>query len=391
MREVVIVSAVRTPIGSFGGALKSLSAIQLGELCAKEAIRQAGISPDVIDEIYIGNVLSAGLGQNVARQIAVKAGIPVEKPAMSMNILCGSGLRSVSLAAQLIQTGDIDTVLCGGSESMSNAAHVTTSGRWGTKLGTMSLEDSMLQDGLTDAFNDYHMGITAENISEQWSISRETQDAFAMASQHKAEKAQQSNRFKDEIVPVEIKTRKGTVCVSDDEYIRPDVTLDMLSSLRPAFKKEGTVTAGNASGINDGAAMLVIMSKEKAVTLNLPILATIKGHHTAGVDPSIMGYGPVPATRGALDKAGWTMEEVELVEANEAFAAQSIAVVNDLKIDSKIVNVNGGAIALGHPIGASGARILVTLLHEMKKREVTKGLATLCIGGGMGTALLIER
>lgn len=366
MRDVVIVSAVRTPIGSFGGALKSLSAIQLGELCAKEAIRQAGISPDVIDEIYIGNVLSAGLGQNVARQIAVKAGIPVEKPAMSMNILCGSGLRSVSLAAQLIQTGDIDTVLCGGSESMSNAAHVTTSGRWGTKLGTMSLEDSMLQDGLTDAFNDYHMGITAENISEQWSISRETQDAFAMASQHKAEKAQQSNRFKDEIVPIEIKTRKGTVCVSDDEYIRPDVTLDMLSSLRPAFKKEGTVTAGNASGINDGAAMLVIMSKEKAVTLNLPILATIKGHHTAGVDPSIMGYGPVPATRGALDKAGWTMEEVELVEANEAFAAQSIAVVNDLKIDSKIVNVNGGAIALGHPIGASGARILVTLLHEMK-------------------------
>lgn len=391
MREVVIVSAVRTPIGSFGGSLKSLSAVDLGVWCAEEAIRRAGITPDVIDEIYIGNVLSAGLGQNVARQVAVKSGIPVEKPAMSMNILCGSGLRAISLGAQLIQTGDVDTVLCGGTESMSNAAHVMNTGRWGTKLGSMNLMDSMIKDGLTDAFNEYHMGITAENISEKWAISRQAQDAFAMESQNKAEEAQQSNRFQDEIVPITVKTRKGSVVISEDEYIKQGITLEMLSSLKPAFKSGGTVTAGNASGINDGAAMVIVMSKEKALALDLEILATIKGHHTAGVEPSIMGYGPVPATLGALKKVDWSIEDIQLVEANEAFAAQSLAIVNDLKIDSDIVNVNGGAIALGHPIGASGARILVTLLHEMKKRKVTKGLATLCIGGGMGTSLLIER
>ena len=392
MKEVVIVSAVRTPVGSFGGALKSLTAAELGTQCAKEAIKRAGITPDMIDEVYIGNVLGAGQGQNIARQIAINSGIPVEKPAMSMNILCGSGLRSISMAAQLIQMGDVDVVLCGGTESMSNAPYVLKAGRWGSKMGDVAMEDSMLKDGLMDAFNHYHMGITAENIAEQWHLTREDQDAFAVLSQNKAEKAQLENRFQDEIVPVLIPQRKkAPVLVDQDEYIRKGVTLEMMAKLKPAFKASGTVTAGNSSGINDGAAMVVLMTKEKALALGLEILATIKGHHTAGVDPSIMGYGPVPATQGALKKTGWSIEDIELVEANEAFAAQSLAVVQDLKLNSDIVNVNGGAIALGHPIGASGARILVTLLHEMKRRKVSKGLATLCIGGGMGTSLLVER
>jgi acetyl-CoA C-acetyltransferase len=392
MKEVVIVSAVRTPVGSFGGALKSLTAAELGTQCAKEAIKRAGITPDMIDEVYIGNVLGAGQGQNIARQIAINSGIPVEKPAMSMNILCGSGLRSISMAAQLIQMGDVDVVLCGGTESMSNAPYVLKAGRWGSKMGDVAMEDSMLKDGLMDAFNHYHMGITAENIAEQWHLTREDQDAFAVLSQNKAEKAQLENRFQDEIVPVLIPQRKkDPVLVDQDEYIRKGVTLEMMAKLKPAFKAGGTVTAGNSSGINDGAAMVVLMTKEKALALGLEVLATIKGHHTAGVDPSIMGYGPVPATQGALKKTGWSIEDIELVEANEAFAAQSLAVVQDLKLNSDIVNVNGGAIALGHPIGASGARILVTLLHEMKRRKVSKGLATLCIGGGMGTALLVER
>ncbi len=392
MRDVVIVSAVRTPVGAYGGALKTLSAVDLGTIAAKEAIKRAGIEPNQIDEVLVGNILSAGCGQNVARQVSVHAGVPVEVPAMSINILCGSGLRSVSLAAQIIASGGADVIMCGGTESMSNAPYLSPSNRWGQKMGHYEMVDHMIKDALTDAFNDYHMGITAENIAEQWSLTREMQDHFAAASQNKAEKAQKSGRFKDEIVTVEIPSRRGEpTIVTDDEYIRYGTTFEALQKLKPAFKKEGTVTAGNASGINDGAAMLIVMSKAKANALGLSYLAEIKGYGTKGVDPSIMGYGPVPATLTALKEADWKIEDIELVEANEAFAAQSLAVVKDLKINPEIVNVNGGAIALGHPVGASGARILVTLLHEMQKREAKKGLATLCIGGGMGTSLLIER
>lgn len=392
MREVVIVSAVRTPVGSFGGSLKKMTAVQLGVVAAKEAIRRAGITPDMIDEAYIGNILSAGQGQNVARQVAVHAGIPVEKPAMTINILCGSGLRSVSLASQLIGCGEAEVVLCGGTESMSNAPYLLPDERWGARMGDKKVLDHMIRDGLTDIFNDYHMGITAENIAEQWGITKEEQDAFAVISQNRAEAAQVSGRFQEEIVPVEIPQRKGDPIVVDkDEYIKYGVTEEKLAKVRPAFKKEGTVTAANASGINDGASMVVVMSKEKAEELGIPYLAKIIGHGTAGVDPSIMGYGPVPATKRALQKSGWSVEEIDLIEANEAFAAQSIAVVRDLGLDTAKVNVNGGAIALGHPIGASGARILTTLLYEMKKRDAKKGLATLCIGGGMGTTLLVQR
>lgn len=391
MKEVVVVSAVRTPIGSFGGALANLTALDLGVACAKEAIVRAGITANLIDESYIGNVLSAGLGQNIARQIAVGAGIPVERPAMTMNMVCGSGLRSVSLAAQLIASGEVETVLCGGSESMSNAPYFSESQRWGTKMGDAFLCDTMIKDGLTDAFHDYHMGITAENIADKWKLSREEQDFFAAGSQNKAEKAQRKGLFQDEIVAVEIPQRRGEpLSINKDEYIRYGSTKEGLSMLKPAFKKNGTVTAGNASGINDGAAMVIVMSKEKAVALGIAYIAVVRGWHTAGVDPSIMGYGPVPATKEALRKTGWTIEDLDLVEANEAFAAQGLAVIKDLGLDESIVNVNGGAIALGHPIGASGTRILVTLLHEMKRRAVHKGLATLCIGGGMGTSLLVE-
>lgn len=391
MRNVVIASAARTPIGSFGGALSGLSPVELGVIAAKAAIERAGIAPEHIDEVYIGNVLSAGQGQNVARQVAVLAGIPVEKPAMAINILCGSGLRSVSMAAQLIALGDAEVILCGGTESMSKAPYLSTGHRFGSKMGHFELIDHMIKDGLTDAFNHYHMGITAENIADQWALTREQQDSFAVASQNKAQAAQEAGRFDDEIVPVTIKGRKGDTVVSKDEYIRYNATVEDMAKLKPAFKKDGTVTAGNASGINDGAAMLVVMSEEKALELGVKPLAVIKGFGTAGVDPSIMGYGPVPATRKALEKAGWSVEDVELVEANEAFAAQSLAVVKDLGFNPEIVNVNGGAIALGHPIGASGARILTSLIYEMTRRDAKKGLATLCIGGGMGTSVLIER
>lgn len=391
MRNVVIASAVRTPIGSFGGALAPLSAVDLGIVTAKEAIQRAGIKPEDVEDVVIGAVLTGAQGQGVARQISVGTGIPVEVPAMTLNIICGSGLRAVSLSAQQIALGDADIILCGGTESMSNSVHAMSGLRFGTKMGNGTLVDTMINDGLTDAFNKYHMGITAENIAERWNISREEQDKFAVESQNKAEAAQKAGRFDDEIVPVTIKGKKGDVVVDKDEYIKYGATMESVSKLKPAFKKDGTVTAANASGINDGAAMIVLMSEEKAKELGITPLATIKGYATKGVDPAIMGYGPVPATKAALEKAGWKLEEIDLIEANEAFAAQSIAVVRDLGLDTSKVNVNGGAIALGHPIGCSGARILTTLLYEMKKRDAKKGLATLCIGGGMGTTLLVER
>lgn len=392
MRDVVIVSAVRTPIGSFGGSLSKFTAVDLGVFAAKEAIKRAKINPEEINEVLIGNVLGSGLGQNIARQISVKSGIPVEVPSMTLNKLCGSGLRSITLAVQEIMLGDADVILCGGTESMSNAPYIIPSARFGQRMGHGKLVDTMIEDGLTDAFNKYHMGITAENIAEKWNISREEQDKFALESQRKAIEAQELGKFNEEIVKIEIPNKKGELSIFDkDEYIKPGVTLEKLSKLKTAFKKDGTVTAGNASGINDGAAILIVMSKEKADNLGLKSLATIRGYGSAGVDPSIMGYGPVPATRNALKKANWTVKDLDLIEANEAFAAQSISVVNDLELDLSKVNVNGGAIALGHPIGCSGARIVVTLLHEMQRRDAKKGLATLCIGGGMGTAILVER
>ncbi|MFC4805251.1 acetyl-CoA C-acetyltransferase [Filifactor villosus] len=391
MREVVIASAVRTAIGSFGGAFKDVPAVDLGVAAAKEAISRANIKPEMIDESYIGNVLSAGLGQNVARQVALGAGIPIEKPAMTINMVCGSGLRTVSLAAQLIGAGDADIILAGGTENMSMAPYTIPNARWGARMGDKGIVDTMVNDGLTDVFNHYHMGITAENINEQWGLSREEQDELALASQLHAEAAQNEGKFVEEIVPYTISTRKGDVVVEKDEFIKPGMTMEKLAKLKPAFKKDGSVTAGNASGINDGAAMLVIMSKEKADELGITPLATIVSYASAGVDPSIMGIGPVPASKKALEKAGLTIDDMDLIEANEAFAAQSCAVVKDLNIPREKLNVNGGAIALGHPIGASGARILVTLLHEMKRRDVKHGLATLCIGGGMGTSLIVRR
>lgn len=392
MREVVIASAVRTPIGNFGGTLSKFTAVDLGVFAAKEAIKRAGIDPKEINEVLVGNVLSAGLGQNVARQICVKSGIPVEVSAMSLNKLCGSGLRAVSLAVQQIILGDADVILCGGTESMSNTPYILPTARFGQRMGNGQMVDTLLSDGLNDAFEGYHMGITAENIAEQWHITREQQDAYAALSQNKAQKAQEAGRFDEEIVPIEIPQRKGEpVIFNKDEYIKYDVKAEGLSKLRPAFKKDGTVTAANASGINDGAAMLIVMSKEKAESLGITPLATIRGYGSAGLDPSIMGYGPVPATEKALEKANWKVEDLDLVEANEAFAVQAISVAKGLGLNPEIVNVNGGAIALGHPIGCSGARILVTLLHEMKRRDAKKGLATLCIGGGMGTSVLVER
>ena len=390
--EVVIVSAVRTPIGSFGGALKKVSAVDLGIIAANESIKRAKISKDIIDEVIIGNVLSAGLGQNVARQVGIGTGLPVETPAFSINKVCGSGLRAVSIAYQFIQNGDADVILCGGTESMSNAPYVLPNARWGERMGDGKIIDTMIHDGLYDIFNKYHMGITAENIAEQWNITKKEQDEFALQSQIRTEKAQVSGRFKDEIVPVEIPQRRGeAIIVDQDEFPRPGTTYEKLAKLRPAFKKDGTVSAGNSSGINDGSAMFIVMSKKKALELGIDYMVTLKGFASAGVDPSIMGYGPVPATKKALEKANWKIEDLDLIEANEAFASQSIAVARDLNLNSDIVNVNGGAISLGHPIGGSGARILVTLLHEMEKRESKKGLATLCIGGGMGTAVLVEK
>ncbi|MES1041836.1 acetyl-CoA C-acetyltransferase [Peribacillus simplex] len=391
MREVVIVGAARTPVGAFGGSLANVSAVDLGVVAAKEAIKRANISADMIDEVLVGNILSAGLGQNVARQVAIHAGIPETTPAMAINKLCGSGLRTVIMGAQFIALGDADVILAGGIESMSNAPYLLPNYRFGQKMGNAEAVDSMTYDALTDVFNQYHMGVTAENIAEQWEISREKQDEFALDSQRKAEKAQLEGRFADEIVPVEYKRRGKTVLVDQDEHPRHGLTIDQLAKLRPAFKENGTVTAGNASGINDGGAMLVLMSKEKADELGLEALATIKSYANAALDPKIMGYGPVPATRKALAKAGWTIEDIDLMEVNEAFAAQSLAVLKDLELKPEKVNVNGGAIALGHPVGASGARILVTLLYEMKRRDAKTGLATLCIGGGQGTALIVER
>ncbi|MDV7767284.1 acetyl-CoA C-acetyltransferase [Peribacillus sp. CSMR9] len=391
MREVVIVGAARTPVGAFGGSLANVSAVELGVVAAKEAIKRANISADMIDEVLVGNILSAGLGQNVARQVAIHAGIPETTPAMAVNKLCGSGLRTVIMGAQFIALGDADVILAGGIESMSNAPYLLPNYRFGQKMGNAEAVDSMTYDALTDVFNQYHMGVTAENIAEQWEISREKQDEFALDSQRKAEKAQLEGRFADEIVPVEYKRRGKTILVDQDEHPRHGLTIDQLAKLRPAFKENGTVTAGNASGINDGGAMLVLMSKEKADELGLETLATIKSYANAALDPKIMGYGPVPATRKALAKAGLTIDDIDLMEVNEAFAAQSLAVLKDLELKPEKVNVNGGAIALGHPVGASGARILVTLLYEMKLRDAKTGLATLCIGGGQGTALIVER
>ena len=392
MREVVIVGAARTPIGSFGGSLASLSAIDLGVVAGKEAIRRAGISPDMVDEVIMGNILSAGLGQNPARQIAMGCEIPETTPSLTINKLCGSGLRAVSMAAQFIMLGDADVILAGGTESMSNSAYILPKARWGHKMGNSEIVDTMITDGLMDVFNNIHMGITAENIAQQWNFSREEQDEFALNSQLKAELAQKNGKFKDEIAPVTIPQRKGEPLVIDtDEYPKHGLNLEKLAKLRPAFKKDGTVTAGNASGINDGAAALVVMSKEKADELGLKPLVTIKSYASAALDPKIMGYGPVPASEKALKKAGLRVEDIDLIEANEAFAAQSLAVVKDLKLDPQKVNVNGGAIALGHPIGASGARVLTTLIYEMLKRESKTGLATLCIGGGQGVAIVVDR
>ncbi len=392
MKEVVIISAARTAIGSFGGSLANFSAVELGVFAAKEAIKRAGINPADINETIVGNILSAGEGQNIARQISIHAGIPETSPAMTINKLCGSGLRAVSMAAQFIMLGDADIVLAGGTESMSTAPYLLEKARFGYKMGNQEVVDSMIKDGLTDAFNNYHMGITAENIAEQWEISREEQDEFALNSQLKTEKAIKEGKFKDEIVPVEIPQRKGDPVIFDtDEFPKAGLSIEKLAKLRPAFKKDGTVTAANASGINDGAAMLIVMSKEKADELGLKPMAKIVSYANAALDPKIMGYGPVPATKAALLKAKLEIGDIDLIEANEAFAAQSIAVARDLNLDPAKVNVNGGAIALGHPIGASGARILTTLLYEMKRTDAKKGLATLCIGGGQGTSLIVEK
>lgn len=392
MRKAVIVSAARTPIGSFGGSLAPLSAVDLGVVAAKEAIKRAGIQPEAIEEVYFGNVLGAGLGQNVARQVTLGAGIPIETPALTINMVCGSGLRAVSMAAQFVESGQCDVILCGGTESMTNAPYLLPKTRWGQRMGDGKIVDYMVYDGLTDVYNQYHMGITAENVAEQYGITKEDQDKFAVQSQNRAEEAQKTGKFKDEIAPVEIPQKKGDPIVIDtDEYPRHGSTLEKMGKLKPAFKKDGTVTAGNASGINDGAAALIIMSKEKADELGIKYLCEIAGYASAGVDPKVMGIGPVPATQKALAKAGWTVEDLDLVEANEAFASQAIAVTRDLGLNPEITNVNGGAIALGHPIGASGARILISLIYEMQKRDAKKGLATLCIGGGMGTSLLVQR
>ena len=390
MTDVVIVAAARTPIGAFNGALSSLPAHELGKVAIVEALKRAKVDAKEVSEVILGHVLTAGMGQNPARQAAVAAGIPVESTAYVINQVCGSGLRTVALGYQAIRNGDSEIVVAGGQESMSLAPHCMHL-RSGTKMGDTQMIDTMIKDGLWDAFNGYHMGITAENVAQKWQITREDQDKLALGSQNKAEAAQKAGRFKDEIVAVTVPGRKGDVIVSDDEYPKHGTSIDALTRLRPAFKKDGTVTAGNASGINDGAAALVLMSAENAAKRGLTPLARIASWATAGVDPAVMGSGPIPASRKALAKAGWKADDLDLIEANEAFAAQACAVNKDLGFDPAKVNVNGGAIALGHPIGASGARVLVTLLHEMQKRNSKKGLATLCIGGGMGIALTVER
>lgn len=387
---VVIVSAARTPVGSFNGALSAVPAHYLGQTVIGEVLQRAKLEPAAVSEVVLGQILTAGQGQNPARQASIGAGLPMEVPAWGMNQLCGSGLRAVALGAQAIHNGDSAIVIAGGQESMSQAPHCGYL-RSGTKMGGLELVDTMIRDGLWDAFNGYHMGNTAENVAKQWQITRDQQDEFAVASQNKAEAAQKSGRFKDEIIPVTIKSRKGDVVVCDDEYIRHGVKKDDMAKLRAAFEKDGTVTAGNASGINDGAAAVVLMTQGEARKRGLTPLARIVSWAHAGVDPAIMGTGPIPASRKALAKAGWKVEELDLIEANEAFAAQACAVNKELGWDPAKVNVNGGAIAIGHPIGASGARVLVTLLHEMGKRDAKKGLATLCIGGGMGIAMCLAR
>lgn len=391
-REVVLVGACRTPVASFGGALKDINVTDLGSIVMGEAIKRAGIKAEILDEVIFGCVLQAAQGQNVARQSAVKAGIPIEVTAMTINKVCGSGLRAVSLAAQIIKAGDADVILAGGMENMSAAPFALEKARYGYRMGNGALVDVMIKDGLWEAFNNYHMGITAENINEQYGITREEQDAFGLRSQERAINAIESGRFKDEIVPVVIKGKKGDQVFEVDEFPRA-TTAEKLAGLKPAFKKDGSVTAGNASGINDGAAAVIVMSKEKADELGIKPMAKVLSYASGGVDPKVMGLGPIPASRKALQKAGLTIDDIDLIEANEAFAAQSIAVSRDLGFADKMdkVNVNGGAIAIGHPVGASGARILVTLLHEMQKRDAQKGLATLCIGGGMGTALIVEK
>ncbi|WP_420413054.1 acetyl-CoA C-acetyltransferase [Roseibium sp.] len=388
--DVVIVSATRTPVGSFNGSFANTPAHELGAHVIKAALDQAKVDGADVDEVVFGQVLTAGQGQNPARQAAINAGIPDSATAWGLNQVCGSGLRTVAIAAQQIQTGDASIMIAGGQESMSLSPHCAPM-RTGYKMGDYKMVDTMIKDGLWDAFNGYHMGQTAENVAEKWQITREQQDEFAVASQNKAEAAQKAGKFKDEITPFTVKTRKGDIVVEDDEYIRHGATLESMAKLRPAFTKEGSVTAANASGINDGAAALVVMSAEEAEKRGLKPLARIASWATAGVDPTIMGSGPIPASQKALEKAGWTAEELDLVEANEAFAAQACAVNKDMGWNPDIVNVNGGAIAIGHPIGASGARILCTLLHEMNRRDAKKGLATLCIGGGMGVAMCLER
>ena len=390
MSDIVITAAKRTPVGSFLGAFSSTPAHVLGQTAIQAALEQAGVSAEEVDEVILGHVLTAGLGQNPARQAAVAAGIPVDRTAFAINQVCGSGLRAVALAAQAIALGDARIMVAGGQENMSLAPHAQFL-RAGQKMGNVSLIDTMIVDGLTDAFNGYHMGITAENLAEKYQISREAQDAFAVASQNKASTARSSGRFKDEITPVTVKGRKGDTIVDTDEYIRDGATIEAMSGLKPAFKKDGSVTAGNASGLNDGAAALVLMTADEAAKRGATILGRIAGFATCGVDPSIMGIGPAPASRKALSKAGWSVADLDLIEANEAFAAQALSVSQELGFDPDKVNVNGGAIAIGHPIGASGARVLTTLLYEMGKRDAKKGLATLCIGGGMGVAMCIER
>ncbi len=390
MTDVVITAAKRTPVGSFLGAFAATPAHELGRVAIEAALTQAGVSGEDVSEVILGQVLTAGQGQNPARQASMAAGVPKEVPAWGVNQVCGSGLRAVALGCQAIQTGDATIVVAGGQESMSMSQHAQGL-RGGQKMGAVSLIDTMISDGLTDVFNGYHMGITAENLAEQYQVTRSEQDSFAVASQNKAEAARGSGRFKDEIAVVTIRGRKGDTIVADDEYIRAGATLDGVSGLKPAFKNDGTVTAANASGLNDGAAAIVLMSREEADKRGTPVLATIKSWASAGVDPSIMGIGPVPASRRALEKAGWTIADLDLIEANEAFAAQALSVGKELGWDAAKVNVNGGAIAIGHPIGASGARVLTTLIYEMQKRDAKKGLATLCIGGGMGIAMCIER
>ena len=393
MGEIVIASACRTAIGTFGGTLKDVPAAELGAIVVKEAVKRAGIKPEMVDEVIFGNVLQAGLGQDIARQVTLKAGLPIETTAMTINIVCGSGLKSVALAANQILAGESEIVVCGGTENMSAAPYAIPSARWGARMNNSKMIDVMVNDGLWDAFNQYHMGITAENVAEKYGITREMQDEFAVASQSKAEAAIKAGKFKDEIVPVVIHGKKGDTVFDTDEHPKFGTTLEKVAKLKPAFKRDGgTVTAANASGINDSAAALVVMSKEKADELGIKPLATIVSYATGGVDPSIMGVGPVPAVTKAMARANMTVDDLDLIEANEAFAAQSLAVAQDLKFDMSKVNVNGGAIALGHPIGASGARILVTLLYEMQKREdAHTGLATLCIGGGQGQALIVKK